>query len=94
MEKSLNEGRFSGKEQDKLDVVILHFPSEKPFVWYDFYNICRLINKYHTISWVIFHEGNIFVLSLPRNWFKGASQGRVSVYQHENVQSNWLFEWC
>ena len=50
MEKSLNEGRFSGKGQDKLDVVILHFLSEKPFVWYDFYNICRLINKYHTIS--------------------------------------------
>ena len=28
MEKSLNEGRFSGKGQDKLDVVILHFPNE------------------------------------------------------------------
>ena len=55
MEKSLNEGRFSGKGQDKLYVVILHFPSEKTFVWYDFDNSCQLINKYHTISWVIFH---------------------------------------
>ena len=29
MEKSLNEGRLSEKGQDKVYVVILHFPSKK-----------------------------------------------------------------